>query len=110
MRGETTMMDTGLYEIAVEDIRFAGDPWQPDAAPLPSNPRLPVIVVEHPDHYRLIDGHGRVSGLRAAGAEYCHAILVSDEDLARCASGDDEAWIEEMWMKYVPTLTYRRGH
>ena len=101
-------MDTGLYNIPVEEIEFRGG-FGADVVPLASNRNNPVIAIERDDCYQLIDGWGRVSGLRNAGAEYAHAILVSDEDLAersRPVGGDDEEWNEAMWAKYAPRLEY----
>ena len=102
--------DIGFYKIAVEDIRFAGDPFDADVPALRQNKTLPIIVIERNDRYYLLDGWNRVSGLRNAGIEWCYAILVSEEDLSSRAGGDDEEWIEEMWDKYTPWLIYRRGH
>jgi hypothetical protein len=81
------IQDTGLCNIPVEEIQFRGGFGQ-DVAPLRSNTGRPIIAIERPGHYDLLDGWGRVSGLINAGAELAHAILVSDEDLAiRVGSG-----------------------
>ena len=93
--------ETGLFRLCIEDIEFPGG-FGDDVAPLASNIGKPVIVVEYPDHYRLVDGWGRVSGLLNAGAEEVQAIVVSAEDFAeRTTTGDDEEWNAAMFAKYT---------
>lgn len=98
-------MDTGLWTIPIEDIRLP-EAENENAAPMHDNARKPIIVVERDDHYVLLDGYNRVSGLMVAGQDTAHAVLVTDADLASRSGGDDEDWNEEMYMKYVPYLSY----
>lgn len=98
--------DTGLFNIAIEDVQFPGG-FGDDVAKLRSNKGKPIIVQELEDGYRLIDGWGRVSGMINAGREEIQAILVSDADIAeRIVSGDDEEWNAAMYARYAPKYTY----
>ena len=102
----STTIDTGLYNIHLEDIEFPGG-FGSEVAPLSSNKGMPIIAIETEDGYRLIDGWGRCSGLLNAGCETVQAILVSEDDFAdRTVSGDDEEWNAAMYAKYAPRYTY----
>lgn len=93
--------EPGLFDVPLSDMEFPGGFGQ-EVAKLESNLGKPVIAVETTTGFRLIDGWGRVSGMKNAGVDEVEVILVTEDDLKdRSVSGDDEEWNESMYEKYT---------
>jgi hypothetical protein len=72
---------------------------------LQSNKNEPVIVMKNDaGDYKILDGYGRISGLRNAGKTSVHAIIIKPEDLPDGwkSIADDNDTIAELHYKYRP--------
>lgn len=90
-------------QIYISDLEFDA-PLSDEVTPLADNRQMPIIVRETKTGYRLIDGFGRASGMKNAGKETIHAIIVTSGDVAeRTGAGDDPEWVRKMHKRYSPT-------
>ena len=95
-----------LCKIDIDNLEFKGG-LSDEVTKLNDNKNMPIIVRETPTGYRIQDGFGRASGMKNAGKESVHAIIVSKKDVeARGQSATDDAeWVQKMHQKYAPDST-----
>ena len=99
----------GSNFVPIDSLTF-DEPLSKDVTPLSSNHDKPIIVKKDGDKLRILDGYGRASGLKNAGKDGVHAIIVSDSDLAKNkGAGDDPEWVGWVHTKYDPSSKLASG-
>lgn len=89
-------------KVHIDDLEFS-EPLSEEVSRLDDNSDMPIIIEETDTGYKLIDGFGRASGMKNAGRETIHAIIVTKGDIAeRRGAGDDAEWVAKMHSRYAP--------
>jgi len=96
---------TANFDISKLDNASKRELGNIEGTALKTNQNEPIIVTKNDDgSYKVLDGYGRISGLRNAGKSTAHAIVISGDDLPAGMKtiADDADTIAELHYKYRP--------